>query len=233
MNDLKIFLDIVATPIGNINEITFHAIESLKNSDIVVCENILRTKKIFYKYNLLTNKKFFRCNASTEELAFKAVEKYLKTFKKKEAINICLTSNAGYPLISDPGWYFLRKLKEKFNISTTVSNGPCSINHALLLSGFNINSFFFFGFLPKKTSELNKKIQIIKDLPTLIVFFLSKHRLKKELTNLLSFFEKKEASLAFELSKVNEKVINGKISELLNKISDDVKGEIVLTINNN
>ena len=214
----------VATPIGNLRDFSLRGIETLNESDLILCEDTRKAKVLFKEFNIKT-----KCKSFHEFTNQKTMEKYISYLKAGKCI--ALISDAGTPLISDPGYILVHEcIKE--NIEYSVIPGPSSIINSLLLSGFPINKFMFLGFLPRKDSERKKVFENnIKNDATL-VFFESPKRLVKTLSVMQKIYPShRRAVICREMTKKHEEVIRGSISEILSKVSSrDLKGEICLLI---
>ncbi len=216
---------IVATPIGNLSDISERAISVIKNSDCIVCEDTRRTKSLLKKLGITTDKRFFSL--------FKGVEKK-RTSSIIEKISVCklvsLVSDSGTPLVSDPGNLFIREaIKEGFDVFSVP--GASAVLSALVVSGFDCENFVFSGFLPRKKGEIRKKLLPLKELPYTLVFFISPHRIEKEIEALCEFFSQRDAMLVRELTKKFEEKIRGKLKDILEAVKGKkLKGEFVLVI---
>ena len=215
---------LICTPIGNLNDISLRSIEILNSSDLIYAEDTRKAQKIFDRYKI--NKKSFSFNDHNERSKTKSIIKEARAGKK-----ISLISDAGAPLISDPGYILVNECIRE-NIEYSVIPGPSSVINSLLLSGFPINKFMFLGFLPRKDSERKKVFENnIKNDATL-VFFESPKRLVKTLLVMQKIYPShRRAAICREMTKKHEEVIRGSISEILSKVSSrDLKGEICLLI---
>ena len=215
---------LICTPIGNLNDISLRSIEILNSSDLIYAEDTRKAKKIFDKYKI--DKKSFSFNDHNERSKTKNIIQEAKAGK-----TISLISDAGAPLVSDPGYILVNEcIKE--NIEYSVIPGPSSVINSLLLSGFAINKFMFLGFLPRKDSERKKVFKNnIKNDATL-VFFESPKRLIKSLLVMKKIYPPtKRVVICREMTKKHEEVIRGSISEVVKEISKrDIKGEICILI---
>lgn len=218
-------LYVVATPIGNLNEINNRAINSFNCSNIIYCEDTRVTKKLFNLLNIdITNKTFIS----------------LTGFNEKEIINkinfnnnheCCLVSDAGYPIVSDPGYNLINECIKR-NISVEIINGPSSLMHALVASGFSTNSFYFVGFLSNSSSQLNNQLNDLYQIKSTLIIFESVHRIKKTLEAIKSVFgELVNLVVCKELTKMNETIYRGNIDSIIKNI--DYRGEFVIVIDNN
>lgn len=216
-------LYIVATPIGNIKDITLRAIEILKNVDLILCEDTRETKKLLNYYGI---KKpllsYYR------EIEKKRVNKVIELLKKEK--EIALVCDRGTPGISDPA-YILVKEAYKNNIKITPIPGPSSLTAALSICGFPLNKVYFLGFLPKKENEKRKIFEKWKNMEETIVFFESVHRIEKTIHLLTEIMPEKEICICRELTKVFEEIIRGKIKDVYEIFKNEKKkGEFVLII---
>ena len=164
---------LICTPIGNLNDISFRSIEILNNSDLIFAEDTRKAKKLFEKYKI--DKKSFSYNDHNERSKTKNIIENAKAGK-----TISIISDAGAPLISDPGYKLVTEcIKE--NVKYSVIPGPSSVINSLLLSGLKINKFMFLGFVPRKDSEKIKLFENNKKNEATLVFFESPKRISKTL----------------------------------------------------
>ncbi len=219
-------LYLVATPIGNLEDITLRAIKILKESDIVLAEDTRHSKKLFMEYRIST--KLISYND------FSTQSKILSIIKKlKNNQNISLISDAGTPLISDPGHELVyQSIKE--NIKVESVPGPSSLISALITSGFKNNKFVFEGFLPKKINELKSLFLKFNYQEKTIICFESPHRIKKTLKVMMDILgSKRQISIARELTKMHETILRGSIEEISLIAEKDLnlsRGELVIII---
>ncbi len=214
---------VIATPIGNLSEISNRALEAFNNASIIFCEDTRVTKKLLQSLNIdYTNKKFYVVNAYSESEA---------TFDSEQikSNDCCLVSDAGYPLISDPGFKLIQFLNDN-EIKYEVVNGPCAIIHALLISKFPTNSFYFYGFLNASKETKLRELNEIKSINSTIVLYESVHKLINTLDCIKEVFGDIIISVCKELTKLNEKVYHGMISEIKDQI--ELKGEFVIVFEN-
>ena len=212
----------MSTPIGNLGDITFRAIEVLKSVDIILCEDTRETKKILNFYNIKNNlESFFEGNE------IRKITKVINWLLKKQ--NIALVSDSGTPLISDPGFQLIRELKRK-NFKIIPIPGPSSIVAALSASGLPTDRFFFQGFLPKKKGR-TKVLLELSLIPTTIIIFESQFRIVKTVEDIYNSFGNRMVSLCREMTKKFEEIITTDILSLVEILQNKkVKGEIVLLI---
>lgn len=216
-------LYIVATPIGNLKDITFRAIEVLKSVDLIACEDTRHTKTLLDHYGIKTpTTSFFQHNRFTKG------EYLLKLLKVGK--NIALVSDAGTPGILDPG-YNLINLAIKNNIEITVIPGPTAFINALVLSGKPAHEFVFAGFLPNRTLARRNRLKELAKLKRTIVFYESCHRILATLEDILAVFGDKDIVVARELTKKFEELIRAKPMVILEKFKTKKPlGEFVVVI---
>ncbi len=215
-------LFITATPIGNLEDFSLRAINVLKSVAFIACEDTRQTAKLTSHYNISTP--LFSCHQHNEK---QATIKILN--KLKEGFDIALVSDAGYPLISDPGSFLTSEvLKNNFNVS--VIPGASAFLSALVASGLSCDKFYFFGFLNNKHSIRKKELTLLNEKKETIIFYESPYRVIESLKDMLEIFGDRNICLAREITKKFEEYIRGTISEVLNQIQEGLKGEIVLII---
>ena len=217
-------LSIVATPIGNLNDITYRAVKILRECDIIICENPKHSLKLLNKLGI--KKKLIALHDYNEQ---KIIDQIKGLLKSK---NCVLISDAGSPLISDPGYNLVNYCIEN-DIKVTSIPGPSSIIAGLQLSGLPISEFIFFGFGPKSRKKLEDLIKIASKETRASVFFISSHKLIIFLECLEKIMPDRSISICKELTKVNEFVFRGVASKIKRDISRDeknLKGEFVAVI---
>lgn len=216
-------LYIVATPIGNLKDITLRAIETLKSVDLIACEDTRHTKILLQHYGITTpTTSFFQHNRFSKG-------EYLLGLLK-EGKNVALVSDAGMPGILDPG-YNLINLAIENKIEMTVVPGATAFINALVLSGKPAHKFFFEGFLPNKTIARQNRLRELAKLEYTVVFYESCHRITKTLQDLHEIFGDREIACARELTKKFEEVIRATPLVILEKFQKQrPKGEFVLII---
>ncbi|MDR2933976.1 MAG: 16S rRNA (cytidine(1402)-2'-O)-methyltransferase [Rickettsiales bacterium] len=225
--NIKPGLYIIATPIGNLGDITYRAIETLSASDIILCEDTRTSKKLLDAYNIKSKLE------SLHEFNERAKTDYVIE-KLSEGKVISLISDAGTPLVSDPGFNLVKSCGQKGFYITTVP-GACSAITALTLSSFPTNKFFFSGFLPVKTMARTKILTNSKAIPSTLIFFETANRLEKCLIDVAKVFPESKVAVAKELTKIFESVVIDTAENLIEKIHTGqivLKGEIVLLIDN-
>ena len=219
----NIILNIVPTPIGNLDDITFRAIETLKNSDYILCEDTRVSKKLLLKYNIDVPLVSFH---SFNE--HKTVGKHINQILSGKQVS--LISDAGTPSISDPGFLIVRE-SIKNGIEINCLPGPTALIPALVNSGFSSERFVFEGFLPSKKGR-NKRLKNIKEERRSIVVYESPRRLLRLLRELKEILgEERRISISREISKVFQENLRGTIAEIISQLDYKIiKGEIVVII---
>lgn len=217
---------LVATPIGNTGDISIRALEVLKSAEIIACEDTRVTKKLFSLLGIPTSgKTFFILHDHNEE---ENAQKLIDLVKEGQAA--AYVSDAGSPLISDPGYKLAKKCREQ-NVYLTTIPGACAVVCALQLSGLPTNTFMFAGFVPNKDKARTEALAKYKDVDTTLVFYETANRLIKTLTAAEKVFGNRELAVAREISKIYEECRNGSAQELINHYTENPpKGEIVLMV---
>ena len=224
METLKNGLYIVSTPIGNLDDISFRVKMVLNSVNFIICENPKHSLKLLNKLDI--KKKLFSLHDYNENLMIKRIEKYQYNSA------IALISDAGSPLISDPGYNLIQDYIKKKLYVTTIP-GPSSIISSLQLSGLPINNFEFFGFVSKNISNMNSQAKKLQNVITTSVFFISGNRLINFLKILLDAKINRKIAVCKELTKKNEWVFRGYIKKIIDEINIDksnLKGEFTLLI---
>ncbi len=227
MKDLSSVLHIVATPIGNTEDITLRAIKILEKTQTIICEDTRNAKKLFNLLNIsIKEKTFISYYKGKESLKLKKIIEIIK--EKGEA---ALISDAGTPLVSDPG-YLLIKEAIKQNIKIIPVPGPSSILTAIMSAGIKTdNGFVFLGFLPNGKQKIKRVFQKYLSLPTAFIFFESPRRIKESIKILSENFGKRNIAICRELTKIHEEILRGKTKEILEYMKDrELKGEIVVVV---
>ena len=214
-------LYIVATPIGNLEDITLRAIRVLKEVDLIAAEDTRHTLKLLNHLNI--SKPMISYHRHNEE---DRVDELLEKLKKSK--NIALVSDAGTPGICDPGEEIIKKCIEE-GIKIIPVPGACAFVNALVTSGIDTNEFTFLGFLPLNKKSRKNKLNEIKNSNKTIIIYEAPHKLKNTLKDLDSILQERKIVIAREITKIHEEYIRGTAKEILS-ISDNLKGEMVLII---
>ena len=216
-------LYVVATPIGNLEDITLRAIRILKEVDFILCEDKRITVRLLNKYEIKTKLISFHKHNEKEEA--ENIISHLKSGK-----NIALVSDAGSPLISDPGTELISSAY-KNNIKVITIPGPSALISALSICPIKFNEFTFLGFLPDKASKRNDLISSLKKNYSVIVLYIAPHDLKKYIKEIYSHYLTINIFYARELTKIYEECWYGKIKDLIDLLEKkELKGELVLVL---
>ena len=220
--NIKAGLYIVSTPIGNLEDITFRAINILKNSEYILCEDTRVSINLFRKYSI--NSKLISNHKFNEK---KNLDKVLALLKKNLIISII--SDSGTPAISDPGQLIIKEcIKNKIKVFPIP--GPTAVTSAVSISGFS-EKYLFYGFLPNKDNEIEKELKELKKLSYSIVFFVSPKKINKILKHFKNYFNERDILICREMTKIYEEFIYSDIKNL-NLLDQKVKGEFTVVISN-
>lgn len=238
---------VIATPIGNLEDITFRAVRILKSVDLILCEDTRETKKLLSRYGISTPTESYHAHSKLAK-----IDRIIGLLKSEK--DLALVSDAGTPSISDPGAMLISRLRKEFSSSVTMENtrrcakhrqtqaanqlqifavpGPSALTAALSVSGIPASDFLFLGFLPHKKGRETLFGEIAASKRT-VVFYESPHRLTKTLESLKRFVPKRKIGVARELTKIHEGFVSGtpiEISEYFNENKDDTRGEFVFIV---
>ena len=213
-------LYIVSTPIGNLEDITIRALEILKQSDFILCEDTRISKNLLNKYEikskLISNHKF-----NEKKNTLKIIE-YLKSGKI-----ISLISDAGTPAISDPGTVLVNECV-KNNIKIVPIPGPSAVVTAISISGFS-DQFLFYGFLPEKKQQITNDLKKLSEFSSTIVFFVSPKKINKIIPEIKKYFSERKVVICREITKLYEEFLRVNVDEL-KEFQKELKGEITVVI---
>ncbi len=223
---MKNGLYVIATPIGNLGDISARARETLENADVIACEDTRVTKKLFSLLNISTKKTFITLHDhNEEEQAAKLADLILL-----EGKSVAQVSDAGSPLISDPGYKLIKHCRKE-GIYVTVIPGCCALICALQLSGLPTSRFLFAGFIPNKDKARKDNFEDLKNIKATLVFYETANRIIKTLTVAGEVFGGREMAVAREITKMYEECVNGTAEELIKHFEEkEPKGEMVLMI---
>lgn len=217
-------LYIVATPIGNLEDITLRALRVLKEVDLIAAEDTRQTLKLLNHYEI--NKPLITYHRHNEE-----TKSEILIEKLRNGENIALVSDAGTPGICDPGEEVIKKAIED-NIEVIPIPGACAMINALIVSGISTKEFEFLGFLPLNKKLRRQKLKEIENSSKTIIIYEAPHKMKTTLGDLKEILKDRKIVLARELTKIHEEFIRKSIDELLSEI-DTIKGEMILIIEGN
>lgn len=217
-------LYLVATPIGNLEDITLRALRVLKEVDIIAAEDTRTTLKLLNHFGI--KKPLVSNHRHNEE---DRVEELIR--KLNDGLNIAVVSDAGTPGISDPGEVIAKKAIEQ-NIEVIPIPGACAAISSLIASGLDTKEFVFYGFLPLNKKFRNEKLEELKNETRTSIVYEAPHKIKDTLNDLKELLENREIVLAREITKIHEEFIRGKVEDIIKK-SENLKGEMILLIQGN
>ncbi len=217
-------LYVVATPIGNLEDMTFRAVNILKQVDIIAAEDTRHSKKLLNHYGIET--RLISCHEHNE-----ADKTPLFISHLKNGLNIALISDAGTPTISDPGYHLVRAAaKEKIPV---IPIPGCSAAMAgLSVSGLPTDTFHFSGFMPKKKEKLRQTLELLKDMKATLIFYESPIRIKNLIETMIHIFGNRQSCLTREITKLHEEYLRGSLSEIIGILNEKetIKGECSLFV---
>lgn len=216
-------LYVVATPIGNLGDITLRAIEVLKEADYIIAESSTRALKLLN--HLGFSKPIISINSYNEERKAKSIVEHMQKGAK-----CALVTSAGTPCISDPGNFIVKLCHEK-GVPVKAVPGASAVISAISISGLFADRFLFFGFLPIKRGKQKKILKELEELPYPIVFYESPRRIRDTLLTIKEVLGNRQSMVAKEITKIHESVIRGPIEKLLDELPEEEnKGEFVIII---
>lgn len=220
-DDTSATLFLVATPIGNLEEMSVRAINTLKEVDCIAAEDTRNTVKLLNHFEIKT-----KLMSHHEHNWKQSIPKILELLK--DGKNIALVSDAGYPAISDPGYELVQAaIQEGYGV--VPISGPNACLNALVVSGIAPQPFTFYGFLDHQDKTKKKELQALKNHQETLVFYESPYRVEKTLSIMLEIFGDRNMALCRELTKRHEEIIRGTISEII-PLCETLKGEMVLVV---
>ena len=223
MHDTRLY--IVATPIGNLGDISQRARDVLNSADIIAAEDTRVTKKLFSLLGISLQKKFITYEDHSENEKFQEIINLIN-----QGNSVALVSDAGSPLISDPGYKLVRECRKQ-DIKISVIPGACAVVCALQLSGLPTNRFMFAGFVPNKEKARLDLFAELKDINTTLVLYETANKLDKTLIAIEKTMPNREVAIVREITKLYEECIYGTASEIISKLKENpIKGELVLVI---
>jgi 16S rRNA (cytidine1402-2'-O)-methyltransferase len=216
-------LYLVATPIGNLQDITFRAVEVLRSVDVIACEDTRHTRKLLNAYQITT--KLVSYHEHNEGERADELGRMLVDGK-----SVAVVSDAGTPGINDPGFRIVQKAIE-IGANVVPIPGAAAFVNAVIASGLPTDSIYFGGFLPSKTGERKKRLREVTEIPATLVFYETPHRIGAALRDARGVLGDRSAAVARELTKLHEEFYRGTLSEIEQQLDkDSVRGEMVLVI---
>ncbi len=215
-------LYLVPTPIGNLADMTSRALEILKEVEVVACEDTRTSGNLLSKFGI--KKRLVSYHEFNERSRARQLLEILK-----QGQSIAVMTDAGTPGISDPAYRIVRAALSE-DVEIVPLPGASALLPALTASGLPTDRFLFEGFLSHKSGARKRRLEKLRDFEHTIIFYESPHRVRQSLTAMLEVFGDRQACLAREISKKFEQFIRGSISEILSKIGESVKGEVVLVV---
>jgi 16S rRNA (cytidine1402-2'-O)-methyltransferase len=216
-------LYLVATPIGNLEDITLRALRVLGEVDLIACEDTRHTKKLLSHFQISKPTVSYHEHNERERALEVAA-------KLEEGANVALVSDAGMPLVSDPGYRLVSEAISR-NIPVVPIPGPSALTSALAASGLAPGEFFFAGFLPPKRAARRARLAELKTIRATLVFYEAPHRIHQTLGDALDTLGDRRAVIAREMTKLHEEFLRGSLSHLASRISEKpAKGEMVLLV---
>lgn len=220
-DEAKPTLYLVPTPIGNLQEITQRAMDVLKGVDVIAAEDTRNTKKLLMAYGI--QKPLISHHEHNQASSIPVILDYLKDGK-----SVAVVSDAGYPLVSDPGANLVKEVINNDFAVVSLSGANAAMN-ALVASGLSCVHYLFYGFLENKSSKRKKQLEELKEFPYTLSFYEAPHRIESMLQDVLEVLGDRNMCLARELTKLHEEYVRGTVSEVI-QVAKDKKGEMVVII---
>ncbi len=217
-------LFLIPTPIGNMEDITIRAINTLKEVEVIFSEDTRVTKQLLNHFEI--SKKLISSHNFNESENENVLLKYLNDGK-----DVGVVTDRGTPIISDPGYELVKiAIKNDFNVVSLP--GPTALIPALTVSGLNPSPFTFYGFLNSKDSKQKQELEKLKDLSSTLIFYEAPHRILKTLGNIKNILGNRQISISREISKKFEEVYRGTVEKVIKELTE-VKGELVIVVDGN
>ncbi|MGH9957078.1 MAG: 16S rRNA (cytidine(1402)-2'-O)-methyltransferase [Pyrinomonadaceae bacterium] len=221
-------LYVVATPIGNLEDLTHRAVRVLSEVDLIACEDTRHSRKLLNHYGIKAKTISYHEHNELQRAA-----ELLKLIRG--GIDVAIIADAGTPGISDPGFKVVRlAIEEGFRVVPVP--GPTALVSALVASGLPSDAFFFGGFLPARSSKRRERLAELANIPSTLIFYEAPHRLIASLKDAYAILGEREAAIARELTKLHEEVLRGRLSglpKLVSETGNEPRGEMVLIIDAN
>jgi len=219
-------LYLVATPIGNLSDITHRALQVLRDVDLIACEDTRHTHKLLSHYGINTKTISYH-EHNEQQRGVQLIDQL------KQGSSIAVVSDAGTPSISDPGFRLVRAAIEN-DVTVVPVPGPSALISALIAAGLPTDEFFFAGFLPPRSNARQARLSELQSVPGTLIFYEAPHRLTAALKDAYDILGERDAVVARELTKVHEEIRRGRLSELSDHYErEEPRGEIVVLIDRN
>jgi 16S rRNA (cytidine1402-2'-O)-methyltransferase len=217
-------LYIVSTPIGNLEDITYRAVRILREVDLIACEDTRTTRRLLDRYDIST-----RTISYHEHNELERAEELAASLESGQSI--ALVSDAGTPLLSDPGYRIVRAAVAK-GVTVEAIPGPSALLTALVASGLPTDQFHFAGFFPAKESQRVRILESLRDEPATLIFYEAPHRILETLADIEAVLRDREIAVARELTKIHEELLRGTAASIRNTLAarDSIRGEFVVLI---
>jgi 16S rRNA (cytidine1402-2'-O)-methyltransferase len=213
-------LFIVATPIGNLQDISERALECLRSVDLIACEDTRHTSKLLNHFGIRKSLESYH-DFNEEEKAGRLISRI------QDGLNVALVSDAGTPAVSDPGYRLIRACREN-GIRVVAIPGPSAAITALSGSGLPSDEFFFVGFLPSRDQSRRQKLEALSTVAATLIFYEAPHRIEETLMDILEVLGDREVCIARELTKLHEEFLFGKLRDLIPRVKP--LGEFVIVV---
>lgn len=216
-------LYLVATPIGNLADITHRALQVLRDVDLIACEDTRHTQKLLNHYGITTRTISYH-EHNEQQRAVQLIDQL------KQGSSVAVVSDAGTPAISDPGFRLVRAAIES-DVPVVPVPGPSALLSALIAAGLPTDEFFFAGFLPPRSNARRARLSELQSVPGTLIFYEAPHRLATTLKDAYEILGEREAVVARELTKMHEEIRRGRLSDLSNHYErEEARGEIVVLV---
>ncbi|MEJ2109407.1 MAG: 16S rRNA (cytidine(1402)-2'-O)-methyltransferase [Acidobacteriota bacterium] len=217
-------LFIIATPIGNLEDISARALRILREADLIACEDTRHTSKLLTRYGIDTPRKSY--HEYNEE---KRTNELL--LKLSEGMQIALVSDSGTPLVSDPGYEIVSACRRE-GVRIVAVPGPNAAISALVGSGLPTDSFLFAGFLPPRSAQRKRRLEELASIPATLIFYEAPHRILRSIADMTAVLGPRRAAVARELTKIHEEFIYGTLPELLDCLEskEKIQGEFAVVV---
>jgi 16S rRNA (cytidine1402-2'-O)-methyltransferase len=215
-------LYVVATPIGNLDDITLRALATLREADILAAEDTRHTRKLLTRHGIHAQLTSYHDHNKEEKAP-------VLIARLRAGQSVALVTDAGTPLVADPGFFLVREC-HRAGLKVVPVPGPCAATAALSAAGLPTDAYTFLGYLPPRSAARRRRLEALAEHPHTLVLYESPHRLPRCLADALAALGDREAAVCRELTKLHEEIVRGPLSELAARYAKGVKGEITLLI---